>query len=186
MKRLGIVCLLSLVTLLLILAASPAASPAPSPVEDQADQLARSGKVQENAHVKASIEITINAPPERIWGLLTDLKNWPKWHRDITSVEISGPLESGTTFWWTTGGAAIHSRLVLVQPREQFGWTGRAYGAKAIHLWKLKPLPDGRTLVRTEESMSGFLLTLFYSSKKLEETDQRWVNDLKAAAERLD
>jgi hypothetical protein len=38
-------------------------------------------------------------------------------------------------------------------------------------------------MVKTDESMHGFLLTLFYSSKKLEETDQRWLDRLKLAAE---
>jgi uncharacterized protein YndB with AHSA1/START domain len=181
MKRsVGILLLISIsvVILLVILAANPS--------EEQADQLARSGKIQENAPVKASIEITVNASPERVWGLLTDVKNWPRWQHDITSAEISGPLESGTTFSWKTGGPAIQSRIALVQPGEQFGWTGKAYGARAIHLWKLKRLPDGHTVVKTEESMNGFLLTLFFSSKKLEESDQRWLDNLKSAAEHSD
>jgi len=38
-------------------------------------------------------------------------------------------------------------------------------------------------LVKTEESMNGFLLSLFYSSKKLEQSDQRWLDRLKLAAE---
>jgi hypothetical protein len=38
-------------------------------------------------------------------------------------------------------------------------------------------------LVKTNQSMDGFLLTLFFSSKTLEESDQRWPENLKAAAE---
>ncbi len=156
---------------------------ATNPSEDQFNQLARNGKIQENAPVKASIEITVNAPPEKIWSLLTDIQNWPKWQHDIRVAEISGPIEEGTQFAWTTGGTSIHSRIALVRPGEQFGWTGKAFGAKAIHLWKLKRLPDGQTLVRTEESMNGFLITLFYSSKELEASDRRWLDNLKSAAE---
>jgi hypothetical protein len=147
------------------------------------DQLARSGRIQESAPVKASVEITVNASPEKVWGLLTDVKDWPKWHPDITKAEISGPLQRGTDFTWTSG-ANIQSRIALVQPVEEFAWTGTAYKAKAIHVWKLQRLSGDRTLVRTNESMDGFLLALFYSSKKLQESDQRWLNDLKAAAER--
>jgi len=147
------------------------------------NELARSGKIRENAPVKASLEITIHAPVEKVWLLLTDVANWPKWQPDISVTKIAGPLEAGTAFSWTTGGTRINSRIVLVQPYEQFAWTGKAYMAKAVHVWKLQRVSDDQTLVRTEESMDGFLLTLFYSSKKLEETDQRWLDQLKLAAE---
>ena len=147
------------------------------------DELARSGKIRENAPVKASLEITIHAPVEKVWLLLTDVRSWPKWQTDISTAEMSGPLQAGTTFSWTTGGTQIKSRLALVQPYDQFAWTGTAFGATAIHVWKLSRLADGHTIVRTDESMHGFLLSLFYSSKKLEETDQRWLDRLKLAAE---
>jgi hypothetical protein len=153
-----------------------------NPPEDL-DQLARRGSIQENAPVKASVETTINAAPEKVWGLLTDVKNWPTWHPGITKADISGPIQNGTAFTWTSG-AEIHSQIALVRPVQELAWTGTAFGAKAIHVWTLQRLTGERTLVKTTESMDGFLLTLFYSSKKLQESDQRWLNDLKAAAER--
>jgi hypothetical protein len=151
-------------------------------VDDHLDQLARSGNIDESAPVRVSLEITINAAPEKVWGLLTDVKSWPRWQRDISKANISGALQSGTAFSWTAG-VNIQSRIALVQPLEQFAWTGTAYKAKAIHVWKLQRLPGDRTLVKTNESMEGFLLTLFYSSSKLKESDQRWLNYLKSAAE---
>jgi uncharacterized protein YndB with AHSA1/START domain len=147
------------------------------------DELARSGKIRVNAPVKASLEITIHAPAEKVWGVLTDVAGWPRWQPDISTAEIAGPLRDGTAFSWTVGGTRIKSRIALVQPYEQFAWTGKAYMAKAVHVWKLQRLSGDQTLVKTEESMDGFLLTLFYSSKKLEETDQRWLNRLKLAVE---
>src|SRR5580704_481071 len=130
------------------------------------DQLAHSGKIREDAPVKASLEITIHAPVEKVWLLLTDVRGWPKWQTDISTAEIAGPLQAGSSFSWTTGGTHIQSRVALVQPYDQFAWTGKAFGATAIHVWKLSRLADGRTIVRTDESMRGFLLALFYSSKK--------------------
>ncbi len=147
------------------------------------DELARSGKIREDAPVKASLGITIHAPIEKVWLLLTDVNSWPKWQTDISTAEMTGPLQAGTTFSWTTGGTHIKSRLALVQSYNQFAWTGSAFGATAIHVWKLSQLADDQTIVKTDESMHGFLLTLFYSSKKLEETDQRWLGSLKLAAE---
>lgn len=147
------------------------------------DDLARSGKIREDAPVKASLEITIHAPVEKVWRVLTDVSNWPTWQADITAAEIAGPLREGTVFSWTAGGTRIQSRIALVQPYEQFAWTGKAYMAKAVHVWKLERLSGDQTIVKTEESMQGFLLTLFYSSRKLEESDRRWLDRLKLAAE---
>jgi uncharacterized membrane protein len=142
--------------------------------QENLEQLARSGAIQESAPVKASVEITINAPPEKVWSLLTDVQNWPKWQREITRAEISGPLASGTVFSWSIGGASVKSKIA---------WTGTAYMAKAIHVWKLQRLPHEHTLVKVDESMDGFLLRLFFSSEKLKAGDQRWLDDLKKAAE---
>jgi hypothetical protein len=54
-------------------------------------------------------------------------------------------------------------------------WRGRC---------KLSRLADKQTVVRkgVNESMTGFLLTVFHSSKKLQESDQRWLDRLKLAA----
>jgi uncharacterized protein YndB with AHSA1/START domain len=147
------------------------------------EELARGGKIRESAPVKASLEVTIHAPVEKVWLLLTGVTNWPKWQPDISASNFAGPLESGTAFSWNTGGTHIESRIALVQPYEQFAWTGRAHWVKAIHVWKLQRLSDDQTLVKTEESMDGFLLTIFYSSKKLEEADRRWLDRLKLATE---
>ena len=151
--------------------------------DDRLDQLARSGNIQENAPVKASSEITINATPERVWALLSDVNNWPRWQSDITRAEIRGVLQPGTEFTWTSG-TEIRSRIALVRAPEALAWTGRAYNAKAIHVWKLEPVLNGQTRVQTNESMEGFMLTVFYSSKKLKSSQERWLSSLKAAAER--
>jgi hypothetical protein len=147
------------------------------------EELARSGRIRDDAPVKASLQLTIHAPVEKVWALLTDVNHWPKWQPDISQAAMKGPLQSGTDFSWTIGGTSIHSRIAVVQPSAQFGWTGKAFGARAIHIWKLSRLPDRQTMVTVEESMTGFLLTVFYSSKKLQKSDQRWLDRLKLAAE---
>ena len=168
---------------IVILAILPRAVAA-RPSQKQLDAMASSGAIEENAPVKTSVEITIDAPRDRVWNLLTDVKDWPSWEHDVSSAKISGLPTSGTAFVWKTSGTNIQSRLALVVPESAFAWTGKAYGIHVIHQWKLQQLPGDRTLVQTEESADGPLVTVFYSSKKLEASDQRWLNDLKLAAER--
>jgi len=147
------------------------------------DTLAAQGLIEEEAPVKAAAEIIIAAPPSKVWGFLTDIKDWPKWQPDIAKTAIQRDPAAGVHFSWSTGGMTIDSTIRLFDPDRAFGWTGRALQVHAIHLWTLSPLPDARTLVRTRESMDGWLISLFYSSSELLESDQRWLTRLKVAAE---
>jgi uncharacterized protein YndB with AHSA1/START domain len=166
--------------LFLALLATPANAQSPM---DRLQKLAADGKIDENAAVKASSEITIHASPENVWHLLTDIDNWPKWQSTISAAKINGPLESGSTFEWTNGGTEIKSRIALARPVTQLAWTGIAHKARAIHVWNLQPLPDGGTLVKTIESMDGFMLKLFYSSDDLAKSQRLWLDALKHRAE---
>src|ERR1700721_416143 len=40
------------------------------------DGLAAQGMIDESAPVKAMVQIIIQAPPAKIWGLLTNIKDW--------------------------------------------------------------------------------------------------------------
>jgi hypothetical protein len=152
---------------------------------DRIEKLAASGKIQENAPVKASSEITIHASPEKVWHLLTDIDNWPQWQSMVSAAKINGPLEPGTTFVWRQGSTKIKSRIALAHPVSELVWTGTTFGARGIHAWNLRPLPDGSTLVKTSESLNGFLLRLriFYSSNDLAKQQKVWLEALKHKGE---
>ena len=169
---------LPLAVLLLLL--SPAI---PIQGQDRLTALAAHGQIEENAPVKATSEVVIKAPIVKVWQILTTIDEWPKWQSTVSAAHLNGGLEPGTTFTWTNGGAKIKSRIALIQRPETIGWTGTAYEAHAIHIWSLRTLPDGNTLVRSTESMDGLLLTLFYSSRDLEKSHQIWLQALKHKAE---
>jgi len=146
-------------------------------------ELAAHVQIQANAPIKCTVQITINAPPAKVWGILSDIADWPKWQSDITQTALGSPAGPGALFSWTSGGTSVHSAIQLFQPDQSIAWTGRVLNFHAIHVWTLAPLPDGGTLVTTTESMNGWLITFFYSSAELLQSDQRWLNALKVAAE---
>lgn len=148
------------------------------------DELASKGQIDDKAAVQASTEMLIAAPDDKVWRLLSNIDGWPKWQSTISFARTTGPLKPGTEFTWTTGGTKIKSRLALVVPNTDLSWTGSARGAKAIHVWHLKAVEGGGTLVTTKESMSGFLLGMFYSSKDLAKSQKEWLEALKGAAEK--
>jgi uncharacterized protein YndB with AHSA1/START domain len=148
------------------------------------DRLAAQGSIQEDAPVKAVAEIVIAAPPNKIMGLLTNIRDWPQWQPDISKATVHGSTVVGTEFVWSTGGMDIHSTIQLVDPERSICWTGRMLHIHAIHCWTLTVLSDDTVQVKTRESMDGWLISRIYSSPELLQSDQRWLAKLKQAAER--
>jgi hypothetical protein len=96
---------------------------------------------------------------------------------------VHGNTAIGTQFVWSTGGMDIHSTIQRVDPGKAICWTGRMFHIHAIHCWTLSSLPDDKVLVKTRESMDGWLISRIYSSPELLKSDQRWLAQLKQAAE---
>ena len=141
--------------------------------------------INQNAPVKCAKQILIDARPELVWNVLTDIVKWPGWNKDISYAMLNGPLQPGTTFDWKTGGTKIHSTLHTVEPRSYFGWTGKTFGIFAIHNWTLIK-ESGQTRVTVEESLEGFLASVFKGSfnKVLEKGMQSWLEMLKRECEK--
>lgn len=138
-----------------------------------------------NAPVRCSKQITIHAGSEKVWSILTNINHWSTWQKEISNPKLNGELKTGTSFDWKTGGAKIHSILHTVRPFGEFGWTGKTFGMFAIHNWTLME-NDGNTIVAVEESMEGFLATLFKKAfnKNLERGMQTWLELLKKECEK--
>lgn len=142
--------------------------------------------INHNAPAISSKTIIINADSKKVWAALTDIDKWSSWNTDISNPKLNGTLKPETTFDWKTGGAKIHSTLHTVEPFSNFGWTGKALGAFAIHNWTLKET-NGQTTVFVEESMQGFLVGLLKGmfNKNLESQMQNWLELLKKECEKI-
>ncbi|MDD4777899.1 MAG: SRPBCC family protein [Fermentimonas sp.] len=141
--------------------------------------------INKKAPVKAQKSIEIDATIEKVWDLLSDINRWPEWNPDIKKAKLNGDLNPGSTFDWENGGMNISSTLHTVVFQEYFGWSGKAFGAYAIHNWQLKS-SDGKTEVFVEESMDGLLMRIFrgYMNNTLEKGMVNWLIYLKEEAEK--
>ena len=137
------------------------------------------------AEAQARAEITIHAPAERVWRLLTEVDRWPAWNASVASAALQGPLRAGTLFVWTSQGFQVASTLSEIDPPKRLSWTGTAFGTRAFHLWEIEAAGDA-VRVKTFETFDGWVPWLFKSSmqKKLDETLPAWLQALKQAAER--
>ncbi|WP_321423319.1 SRPBCC family protein [uncultured Methanobacterium sp.] len=140
--------------------------------------------INEEAPVLAKAEIEINAHPDKVWDIITDIESWPQWNPDIKEVTLHGDLKPGTHFQWKAGPGKISSVLQNVEPPTLIAWTGKTMGINAIHVWKIETI-DGKTLARSEESWDGLLSRAMHGrlQKMLEESLQAGLKYLKAEAE---
>jgi hypothetical protein len=135
--------------------------------------------------VKASAEIDINAPLDKVWGVQTDFARWKEWNADIEEMTVNGPVAAGTEFVWKAGGMTIHSTIQDVVDRRHIIWTGKTFGTDAIHKWEFTSV-NGVTHVYTEEEFTGVLPWLLPGTMRemLQQALQHGVQVLKVAAER--
>ncbi|WP_072806189.1 SRPBCC family protein [Rhodococcoides yunnanense] len=157
--------------------------------------------VDDDAQIRYSSEILIDAPIEEIWNLQTDVAEWPTWQQPVTSMKLldSGPLAEGSRFQWTTPAPAtattpattltITSTVAQLQEDSCIRWSGPALGDglsidNGVHVWNFSEV-DGGVLVRTEETWTGAQVdadvptsTMFLGAGL-----EAWLNDLKATAE---
>jgi hypothetical protein len=142
-------------------------------------------EVNKAAPAIATGQIDIRAKPEVVWGVLTDIDNWPSWNPDIKEAKLTGGLKVGSVFRWKSGPGTITSTLEEVEPRREIGWSGMSMGIIAVHVYRLEPSAEG-TRVRAEESFDGLMVRVFKGAAR--KTLQKGINgglaSLKKEAER--
>ena len=144
-----------------------------------------SESINREAPVKTYQEITIDAPPQKVFQIMSDIDHWTDWYSDVKDTKLSGPFRKGSSFDWKSGGLTIHSTLHTVVSGQKIGWSGKAFGAFAIHNWSFIEY-DGKTIVSVEESMEGWLVSLLRNTfqKGLENSLQIWLKNLKVQSEK--
>jgi hypothetical protein len=140
--------------------------------------------VNPNAPVVERQQILVQAPPEAVWQVLADINHWPEWQSAISEAQLKGDLAEGTAFDWKAGGIPFKSVIHTARPGNSFGWTGKTFGASAIHNWQFEGA-EGGTLVSVEESLQGFLPALLKGKfrKDLKKGMLENLLELKARAE---
>lgn len=141
---------------------------------------------------KIETEIFIHATPQKVWSILADFENHPKWNPFITS--ISGPAEIGKTISVFLkppdgNGMAFKPRVLAWDPNREFRWKGKL-GIPGIfdgeHYFKLEDLGNGSTKFLHGEHFSGILVGVM--GNILENTKKGFVlmnEALKAECEKM-
>lgn len=131
------------------------------------------------------VAVEIDARADRIWALLTDADNMPRWNSTVTSIEgrvaagerlsIRVPI-STRTFPVTVDVFAPPSRLV---------WSDGNVVFRGVRTFTLVPKVDGSTTFAMEEVFTGVMLPLIgLSLPDFKPVFEQYAADLKKEAER--
>ena len=112
-------------------------------------------------------EREIDAPPGRVWEILTDFPRQPEWNPSIVSIEAEGPLRAGARLTFVgprnDKGATMRfrPRVLVADPPRELRWLGHL-GFRGLfdgeHVFRLEELPGGRTRFVQEEHFRGVLV----------------------------
>jgi len=104
-------------------------------------------------------EADVDAPPERVWALLTDLSNLPDWSPELVRMV---PLKRGglRVGQWYLGinrrKAAVwptRSVVAVLEPGRVLAWDTRSSGARWV--WELTPTDTGTRVVHRRPVPQG-------------------------------
>jgi hypothetical protein len=129
----------------------------------------------------------IDAPPEQVWALLTDVGGWRDWDSGVDRVE--GRVALGETL--TIYATMIRNRpfpvtVTELRPGEAMRWrAGLPFGAAVIERnYNLDAQDDGGTVLTVREDHTGPLAALLgRSTPDLNPSFRQFCAGIKARAE---
>jgi uncharacterized protein YndB with AHSA1/START domain len=142
--------------------------------------------VDRTAPLIAHHEIDIEAPPDKVWNLHTDVNSWPTWQTAITAAHLDGMLEPGASFEWTSYDFTVTSTVYELASTSRVLWGGTSGGITGVHEWLFTGSPSG-VHVATTESFAGepVMADVRGMQTVLDTSLVTWLDSLKKAAERL-
>jgi hypothetical protein len=113
-----------------------------------------------------SSDVTIDAPPEKVWAVLTDFAAYPSWNPFIEKLQCSTPLAVGghlTATIHAPGKKAMTftPEILAAEPDRELRWLGTVVHRSIFageHRHLLEPAGDGRTHYVQSEHFSGILV----------------------------
>ncbi len=110
-------------------------------------------------------EVVIQATPEKVWQILTDLEKYPEWNPFIRHA--IGKAEVGKTvdidFQPDSKGMKLHCTVVTVEPNRELCWKYHVISPSLFngeHSFTIEPVDDNQVRFIDREIFNGLLVPL--------------------------
>lgn len=124
--------------------------------------------------------ISIDAPPEKVWQVMTDVERWPEWTKSVTSVMKldDGPLAKGSRVRIQQPKAPVAVWIVTeIEPGRFFQWETSSPAIQSIARHRIEPAGEGARVTLEVEQAGLFVAILAWWLKGL---SRRYI-DMEAA-----
>jgi hypothetical protein len=132
------------------------------------------------------VEVNIRARADKVWSLLTDADDFPRWNSTVTRID--GQIKEGGRLRLHVPGTdrTFSPRVSGVVPDARMLWTGGVAPLfKGVRTFDLRARDDGSTDFIMEERFSGVVFAFVKGSlPDLGPVFERFASDLKREAER--
>jgi uncharacterized protein YndB with AHSA1/START domain len=87
--------------------------------------------------VKFQQHVTVDAPVETVWSILTDPSTWPLWFPDAERIENLGAVRAGAAFTWHKGQETGAGSIVRVEQPRQMSVVTTGGGPAVTHSFEV-------------------------------------------------
>ncbi len=104
--------------------------------------------------------VEIDAPPQLVWDVFSDVERWPEWTASVTSLvgQDGSNLAVGNRFAIKQPGLQkLVWKVTEIEPGASWTWVHRSPGVQVTARHYVTAQPGGRTLVRQELDQAGAL-----------------------------
>jgi uncharacterized protein YndB with AHSA1/START domain len=145
----------------------------------------RTRRTKTTFRLEYAVAIDVAAPPSRLWALLTDAADFPRWNTTVTSIE--GRIAEGERIAVRVPISERVFKLSVrdVVPDQRMTWSdGTAPMFKGVRTYTLTPKPNGTTEFRMVEEFKGLMLPMIAGQlPDFGPVFEQYARDLKRAAE---
>jgi hypothetical protein len=161
--------------------------PAPVVVEAMPSPPTKATQLSRTFRLEYATRIEVRATPQRIWSLLTNAAEFPRWNSTVT--RIAGTIAEGERLALEVAaapGRTFKPRVTALEPERRMVWSdGFAPMFKAARTFTLSARSDGTTEFSMVEVLSGVMLPMIKGSlPDFRPAFEAYAADLKREAER--
>ena len=146
----------------------------------------RANKTKSAFRMEYSAGINIKAKPDRVWALMTNAADFPRWNSTIKSIE--GRIALGETIKLIASIAPTRTfnlKVIEFVPEKRMVWSDGNAMFKGVRTYTLSPKADGSTDFTMSEVYTGLMLPMIAGSlPDFSPAFEQYVADLKREAER--
>ena len=147
----------------------------------------RANKTKSAFRMEYSAGVNVKAGPDRVWALMTNAADFPRWNSTVKSIE--GKIALGQMIKLVAAispDRVFNLNVIEFVPEKRMVWSDGNAMFKGVRTYTLSPKADGSTDFTMSEVYTGLMLPMIAGSlPDFRPPFEQYLADLKREAERV-